>query len=521
MDAAAEPAAVGARPVRAGASRRSRSSTRRASASASSRSSARTGRSCRPRPASSIRCCRPASRSRSLAFNDLRTRWRASARPTPGLRPASARPPPGLCPGSARARPGLLSGLGPGVGPGSMPGLVDYERQTQAELDATEQLVAALYASMADFELFKRLTLLYFAAASYSEAVRRLGHPEKAPGFLLHADPPVRAGAAALRRRGPHDARRVRGSPRRAHTPVRGHRSRHRAVRHRRPARSQPARLVSGPRRRSRRRRAEAGRHGRGDRPAARPQRLRGRRARRGPVGPAGGTCRASHSPYVSGQCSRIAGAAATRRATPARGLSTCDVRVEAPLIRRRPRARGIARRLVLWLVSRAGRAGGDLSRSGDRLPHGARRARDQPGAAGAAEARSRRRARAAGAGRLGQPRAAAPAAAGERAGQGASDEGRGAGAAERGHRAAAGHRREPRRQLRRIDPALAARPRARAGATSRRPTRWRRRSSGRARPRATPRRSVRSRRCSPPPTTCRRASTRSASPPSAATPPR
>ena len=30
---------------------------------------------------------------------------------------------------------------------------------------------------MADFELFKRLTLLYFAAASYSEAVRRLGHP--------------------------------------------------------------------------------------------------------------------------------------------------------------------------------------------------------------------------------------------------------------------------------------------------------------------------------------------------------
>jgi FADH2 O2-dependent halogenase len=42
---------------------------------------------------------------------------------------------------------------------------------------------------MADFELFKRLTLLYFAAASYSEAARRLGHPERAPGFLLHADP--------------------------------------------------------------------------------------------------------------------------------------------------------------------------------------------------------------------------------------------------------------------------------------------------------------------------------------------
>jgi tetracycline 7-halogenase / FADH2 O2-dependent halogenase len=67
--------------------------------------------------------------------------------------------------------------------------LAEYAQQTQAELDATEQMVAALYATMADFELFKRLTLLYFAAASYSEAVRRLGHPERARGFLLHADP--------------------------------------------------------------------------------------------------------------------------------------------------------------------------------------------------------------------------------------------------------------------------------------------------------------------------------------------
>ena len=53
----------------------------------------------------------------------------------------------------------------------------------------TEQLVAALYASMADPALFKRLSLLYFAAASYSEAARRLGRPELAPGFLLHAHP--------------------------------------------------------------------------------------------------------------------------------------------------------------------------------------------------------------------------------------------------------------------------------------------------------------------------------------------
>lgn len=77
------------------------------------------------------------------------------------------------------------------------PDLADYARHTQAELDATEQLVAALYASMADFEAFQRLTLLYFAAASYTEAVRRLGHPERAAGFLLHADPRF---GAALRR---------------------------------------------------------------------------------------------------------------------------------------------------------------------------------------------------------------------------------------------------------------------------------------------------------------------------------
>jgi FADH2 O2-dependent halogenase len=64
-----------------------------------------------------------------------------------------------------------------------------YARITQSELDATERLVAALYANMADPPLFKRLSLLYFAAASYSEAARRLGRPELAPGFLLHAHP--------------------------------------------------------------------------------------------------------------------------------------------------------------------------------------------------------------------------------------------------------------------------------------------------------------------------------------------
>jgi tetracycline 7-halogenase / FADH2 O2-dependent halogenase len=68
-------------------------------------------------------------------------------------------------------------------------GLAHYGRQTLAELDATEQLVGALYASMGDFERFKRLALLYFAAASYSETARRLGRNEAAHAFLLCDDP--------------------------------------------------------------------------------------------------------------------------------------------------------------------------------------------------------------------------------------------------------------------------------------------------------------------------------------------
>jgi tetracycline 7-halogenase / FADH2 O2-dependent halogenase len=68
-------------------------------------------------------------------------------------------------------------------------GLSTYAAQTGRELDATEQLVAALYASMGDFDLFKRLTLLYFAAASFSETARRLGMPDAAKGFLLCDDP--------------------------------------------------------------------------------------------------------------------------------------------------------------------------------------------------------------------------------------------------------------------------------------------------------------------------------------------
>jgi len=61
--------------------------------------------------------------------------------------------------------------------------LQDYETATLAELDITSQLVGSLYAQMHDFEVFTSLTQLYFAAASYSETMRRLGRPRQS--FLL------------------------------------------------------------------------------------------------------------------------------------------------------------------------------------------------------------------------------------------------------------------------------------------------------------------------------------------------
>jgi tetracycline 7-halogenase / FADH2 O2-dependent halogenase len=75
------------------------------------------------------------------------------------------------------------------AGPERDAALRHYEKTTLDELDATERLVAALYATMTDPPLFKKLGLLYFAAASYSEAARRLGRPALAPGFLLNEHP--------------------------------------------------------------------------------------------------------------------------------------------------------------------------------------------------------------------------------------------------------------------------------------------------------------------------------------------
>jgi tetracycline 7-halogenase / FADH2 O2-dependent halogenase len=67
--------------------------------------------------------------------------------------------------------------------------LEDYASRTDAELLATTRLIGALYANLGNFPLFSALTLLYFAAASYSETVRRLGKPQLATSFLLHDRP--------------------------------------------------------------------------------------------------------------------------------------------------------------------------------------------------------------------------------------------------------------------------------------------------------------------------------------------
>ena len=78
-----------------------------------------------------------------------------------------------------------------------LPGKLERDGQrTLFEVDAAARLVAALYSSFSDFPLFSALSKLYFAAASFSEAARRLGRPELA-GSFLSADRPVFGAAFA------------------------------------------------------------------------------------------------------------------------------------------------------------------------------------------------------------------------------------------------------------------------------------------------------------------------------------
>jgi FADH2 O2-dependent halogenase len=73
--------------------------------------------------------------------------------------------------------------------PDSASHLEAYATETDADLLAATQLIGSLYANLNNFPVFASLTLLYFAAVSFSETAHRLGKPELASSFLLRNHP--------------------------------------------------------------------------------------------------------------------------------------------------------------------------------------------------------------------------------------------------------------------------------------------------------------------------------------------
>jgi FADH2 O2-dependent halogenase len=63
-----------------------------------------------------------------------------------------------------------------------------YAAQTRKELLAAARVIGALYATMGNFPLFRSISFLYFAAASFAETARRLDKHQLA-SFLLCDDP--------------------------------------------------------------------------------------------------------------------------------------------------------------------------------------------------------------------------------------------------------------------------------------------------------------------------------------------
>ncbi len=68
--------------------------------------------------------------------------------------------------------------------------LKHHETQTLREVNRAAQLIAALYRNMDRPRIFNALTLLYFAAASFTESARRLGNPGLAGATFLLGDHP-------------------------------------------------------------------------------------------------------------------------------------------------------------------------------------------------------------------------------------------------------------------------------------------------------------------------------------------
>jgi len=77
-------------------------------------------------------------------------------------------------------------------------GLEDYARGVERDFLAAEEIVSGLHALLGDFESFAPLSLLYFAAASYSETMRRLALGARAPGFMLSGDARFSAGTREI-----------------------------------------------------------------------------------------------------------------------------------------------------------------------------------------------------------------------------------------------------------------------------------------------------------------------------------
>jgi FADH2 O2-dependent halogenase len=65
--------------------------------------------------------------------------------------------------------------------------LQTYAALTERDLLDAGRLIGGLYATMDNFSAFTAVSLLYFAAVSFSETAYRLGKPEIAPGFVLPA----------------------------------------------------------------------------------------------------------------------------------------------------------------------------------------------------------------------------------------------------------------------------------------------------------------------------------------------
>ncbi|HEU5341025.1 NAD(P)/FAD-dependent oxidoreductase [Edaphobacter sp.] len=82
--------------------------------------------------------------------------------------------------------------------------LAAYAAKTEADLLAAARIIAALYTNLDNFPTFISLSLLYFAAVSFTETARRLGKSGLAPSFLLHDNSTFGPACARLCQRALH-----------------------------------------------------------------------------------------------------------------------------------------------------------------------------------------------------------------------------------------------------------------------------------------------------------------------------